>query len=449
MRLHPFGHRPVHRDRLHADAVGDASGFQGGKAVSRAKANEEVTIQISAKDNYRVSGVQWKYEGSGDNIWLPNTNGDTTNKTWTVKITKHANWDTVRVVFEEYTEYTEIGAYQYREDNRDTALYNPRSIEFRNAPKQASKIKVGAPIEFQVVKTRTGYSVNEVWVKGKKDGADYYKMLSPTVEGGDTYRYTVTKYDKGQTIQFIAVQVGTEPKHNIIPEYTIGNTGITNVGSEKLYTIYVNDVKKAEVGPIYGMGAKLTVNDVDINQKTAVKVKVEIPKASHEYVGAGTVLIYQVDTVSIRFNDYILDNYKVLQDGESSFVYEFWYNELTDLNIMVNFKEIGTKEIKGTDPVAKTPISVNVGGQTVNQETAEHHGRNTVTRDTENKQRDHSSTDRSVVCRLSCDDTVRASLTEFIRMFGHILGCYICEHTGRGTADTGKNTDTCSDKCRS
>ena len=347
-------------------AQGTVVAFQGGKAVSRAKANEEVTIQISAKDNYRVSGVQWKYEGSGDNIWLPNTNGDTTNKTWTVKITKHANWDTVRVVFEEYTEYTEIGAYQYREDNRDTALYNPRSIEFRNAPKQASKIKVGAPIEFQVVKTRTGYSVNEVWVKGKKDGADYYKMLSPTVEGGDTYRYTVTKYDKGQTIQFIAVQVGTEPKHNIIPEYTIGNTGITNVGSEKLYTIYVNDVKKAEVGPIYGMGAKLTVNDVDINQKTAVKIKVQIPKVAHEYVGAGTILIYQVDTVSIRFSDYVLNNYKVLQDGTDYFEYEFWYNELTDLNIMVNFKEIGTKEIKSTDPVATKPISVNVGGQTVN-----------------------------------------------------------------------------------
>ena len=358
--------------------MGTVAAFQGGKAVSRAKAGEEVTVQITAKDNYRVSGVRWRYEGSGDNIWLPNTNGDGTNKTYTAKITKHANWDTVIVYFEEYAEYTQIGTYKYMEDDRDTALYNPRSIEFRNQPAQGSKIKVGSTIEFQVVKTRTGYSVSEVWVKGKKDSVDFYKMLSPTEEGGDTYRYTVTKDDKDQKIQFIAVQVGKEPKHNIIPEYTIGNTGITNVGSEPLYTIYVNDVKKAEVGPVYGMGAKLTVNDVNINQKTAVKVKVEIPKKAHEYVGADTILIYQVDTVSIRFNDYILDNYKVLQDGAENFVYEFWYNELTDLNIMVNFKEIGTKEIKGTDPVAKTPISVNVGGQTVNLDPTTHKGTVTV-----------------------------------------------------------------------
>ena len=88
--------------------------------------------------------------------------------------------------------------------------------------------------------------------------------------------------------------------------------------------------------------------------------------AGISFVGAGTILIYQVDTVSIRFSDYVLDNYKVLQDGTDVFEYEFWYNELTDLNIMVNFKEIGTKEIKADNPVAKKPISVNVGGQTVN-----------------------------------------------------------------------------------
>ena len=85
-------------------------------------------------------------------------------------------------------------------------------------------------------------------------------------------------------------------------------------------------------------------------------------------------------------------------------------------------------------------------GQAVDQETAEHHGRNAVARDTENEKRDHGAADRGVIGGLCCDDTVRAALAEFIALLGHILGSYVSEHAGCRTADTRKDTDAGTDQ---
>ena len=322
---------------------GTVVALQGGQTVSRAKAGEEVTLQITANDNRRVSGVQWLYEGSGDNVGVPfSSSGD---KTWTAKFKKHAGWDTIRIYFEEYAEYTKIDTYQYHKNTLGGTVLasNKARIAFRDQPVAGSSIRVGNTFTFRVVPTRTGFSVGEVWVL--RDG-NKVRMLSPIFEGGDTYSYTVTKEDKGAKIQFVAVQLGEEPQHYIIPEYTIANTGIVNVGAEKLYKVeyFTNGTKTDEkdIGQYYGMGANLAVDDVNIKAGTMVKVKVTIPKKEHYYKGVSTTLIYQVDTVTIRFSDYVLNNYKVLQDGTDEFTYEFWYNELSDLNIMVNYKEIGT-----------------------------------------------------------------------------------------------------------
>ena len=328
--------------------------------IARGAAAQSFVLDVSCKDNYRVSGIKHFWNGGEEWIAVP---GD--GKTFTVgPFSKRADWETFEVYFEEFREYTTIGTYLYRENTHLTALTSPRRVEFRDAPGAGAKIKVGDTFTFRAVATRSGFSVTEVWLM--RNGG-FVKMLSPIDEGGDTYRYTVATEDKSpSSIQFVAVQVGKEPQHYIIPEYNIADTGIVNVGTEELYYVSINGGANKPIGQVYGMGAQLAVNDADIKAKTNVKVKVTIPKKSHEFVGAGTILIYQVDTVSIRFSDYVLDNYKVLQDGTDVFEYEFWYNELTDLNIMVNFKEIGTKEIKADNPVAKKPISVNVGGQTVN-----------------------------------------------------------------------------------
>ena len=116
-----------------------------------------------------------------------------------------------------------------------------------------------------------------------------------------------------------------------------------------------------------------TVEDNKIKSSTGVKVKITIPKDKHKFVGPGGVLYYQADTLSIRFSDYVLDNFKVMEDpSETLFEYEFWYkadDPLTDLNIMVNFKETGTSDEidaskTGSGAVSGTP-TITIDGKTV------------------------------------------------------------------------------------
>ena len=231
---------------------------------------------------------------------------------------------------------------------------------------QNAHFKVGDTINFTAT-SGFGYTVGEVWLK--RDG-NFVKLLAPTEEGGNNYRYTVTAADCGKTINFLAVRKGTEPRHYIIPEYTIADTGITNVNGEPLYTV---EFKKPgatppisqDIGPVYGMGAtKLVVEDRFIKSDEGVWVRVTIPKTIHKYDGVGTTLYYQVDTLTIRFSDYVLDNYKILDDGTTVFTYDFWYkadDPITDLNIMVNYKEVGT-DVNAITP--KTTI-VTIDGQKV------------------------------------------------------------------------------------
>ena len=78
----------------------------------------------------------------------------------------------------------------------------------------------------------------------------------------------------------------------------------------------------------------------------------------------GTTLYYQVDTLTVRFSDYVLDNYKILDDGTDVFTYAFWYNTddpITDLNIMVNYKEVGTDANK----ITQKTTTVTIDGQKV------------------------------------------------------------------------------------
>ena len=165
------------------------------------------------------------------------------------------------------------------------------------------------------------------------------------------------------------MRIGNEPVHYVIPEYTIADTGITNVGNEPLYYVSVNGGPDQPIGPQYGMGAGISVSDTEIKSDLGAKIKLTIPKGVHKYLGADMVLLYQVDTLTIRLSDYVLENYKVLDDGSTNFVYEFWYKDsepLADLNIMVNFKEIGTSDevTSGTGTVTGTPITVIIGGVT-------------------------------------------------------------------------------------
>ena len=351
---------------------GTAVALQDGKVVSRAKADKAVTILVSAKDNYGVAGIQLLFENSGENVWLPNVNTDPVgnydaSKVWKSTLLKHAGWDTVRVVFTQYNEYTTVGSYDFRKNTRD-GVFDSSNISITNAPDPGARYKVGDTISF-LATAGTGFSVAEVWAKRVEDGV-FIKMLSPVEEGNNTYRYsyTVTAADKDKTVQFVIVKKGEEPVHHVIPEYTIDNTSITNVGSEVLYSVSINDGPAKEIGPVYGMGANIDVLDKQIKAAPGAKVTVTIPKKSHKYLGAGTVLIYQVDTVTIRLSDYVLNNYKVLQDGADNFIYEFWYDELTDLNIMVNFKQIGTSNDATTDSgaVTGTPITVVIDGVTYN-----------------------------------------------------------------------------------
>ena len=367
--------------------VGTAVAYnQYGQPITKAIAGQEVTIKVTAADNVRVAGIQWQYENSGDNNWLPNVDAAPGHeydhsKTWTAKLPKHASWDTVNVVFEENAEYATIWDPLYPIDTRDSGVYDGdrTNIAMLNLPLTGTNARIGTTINFSAV-AGNGYSVGEVWA-ARDDGVNpvVYKMLAPTEAGGNNYTYTVTGADKGTKLSFIAVRTGKEPVHYIIPEFTIAETGITNIGPEPpLYTICIADennhfVPVADIGQVYGMGAvakypALAIRDRDIKHNTGVKIQVKIPKAPHKYIGADTVLIYQVDTLTIRFSDYVLDNYKVLQDGTDEFTYEFWYqadDPLTDLNIMVNYKELGTSDTVSTDSGALGTPSITINGTPV------------------------------------------------------------------------------------
>ena len=327
--------------------------------IVKGLAGQNFTIEVTAKENYRVSGI--KRTWSGTEQWLSFPPGKTVTVTGLVKQSQN---ETFQVYFEAYNEYTTVGGNKYKQDTATGPDIGNGQIELVNVP-QGAKIKVGDTIKFSTKVKRTGFNVGEVWLM--RDSA-LVKMLSPTKEGGSDYQYKVTLDDKDKTIQFLAVRIGKEPVHYVLPEYTIGNTGITNVNGEELYTISINGGTPVAVGPVYGMGANISVSDNDIKSATGVKVKLTIPKVKHNYIGAGTVLIYQVDTLSIRFSDYVLDNYKVMEDpSDDNFVYEFWYkaDPLTDLNIMVNYKEIGSSDKVETDSGAVTPPTITIGGKTV------------------------------------------------------------------------------------
>ena len=326
-----------------------------GQPITRALAGQAIRIEAISYDNNRVTGIQRVW--SGHDEWL----SFTWNKNVTVSgMTKQDKTETFRVNFEEDNEYTYVDWNVFNADKKGGTTIGYDEIVLVNVP-EAKKIKVGTTIKFSTLVKKNGYSVGEVW----KLGGSGDRMLSPTKEGGNNYEYTVTAGDKDQTIKFLAVRLGSEPVHYVIPEYTIGNTDIINVNDEKLYTVSINGGTPVTIGPKYGMGADITAKDNEIKSSTGVKVTVTIPKDEHTYKGKGTNLYYQADTLSIRFADVVLDNIKILEDDETkpNFVYEFWYkaDPLTDLNIMVNFKETGTAKIEGT---AKTK-TVKIGSTTV------------------------------------------------------------------------------------
>ena len=329
-----------------------------GQPITKALAGQAIRIETSAYDNFRVTGIQRVWEGHEE--WL--------SFTWDKKVTvsgmsKQNKTETFKVNFEADNEYTYVDWNAFRQDTKNGTPIGYDKIVLVDVP-EARNIKVGTTIKFHTLVKRAGFSVGEVW----KLGGSGDRMLSPTEEGGNNYEYTVTSGDKGKTIQFLAVQIGKEPVHYVIPEYTIANTGITNVNNEPLYTVHIDGLPDTTVGPVYGMGANIAVNDNDIKSSKGVKVKITIPKTKHKFVGAGEVLYYQADTVSIRFSDYVLDNYKVMEDpSETEFVYEFWYKKdpLTDLNIMVNYKETGTSSDVETASGSVTPPTITIGGKTV------------------------------------------------------------------------------------
>ena len=352
----------------YASNHGLATAFQDGKPVinhALADPSKPVEIKVTANDNYRATGVLWIYTGNTAGTWI-GSRGDSLNKTWNASFTKHTSLDTVRIYFEEFTDYTTIAKNEYKIDTRTGADDPDRAKINMSGIVQNAHFKVGDTINFTAT-SGFGYTVGEVWLK--RDG-NFVKLLAPTEEGGNNYRYTVTAADCGKTINFLAVRKGTEPRHYIIPEYTIADTGITNVNGEPLYTV---EFKKPgatppisqDIGPVYGMGAtKLVVEDRFIKSDEGVWVRVTIPKTIHKYDGVGTTLYYQVDTLTIRFSDYVLDNYKILDDGTTVFTYDFWYkadDPITDLNIMVNYKEVGT-DVNAITP--KTTI-VTIDGQKV------------------------------------------------------------------------------------
>ncbi len=324
---------------------GAVTALQDGKPVTRAEAGKEITIQITAKDNYRVSSVQWLYEGSGEKKTIKATKDPLDPKVYTATFKKHSGWDTIRVNFESHSEYTKVGkpVYSLNTPTSDPAKFiTNNKVKLKDLPsKDFVNVKVGSTFTFKA-SAPAGFTVSEVWlIRSDK----LIKMMAPVSTGSNEFSYTVTSDDRGKEIRFLAVQLGEEPRHNIIPEYIIANTGITNVGAEELYYISVNGGAETAVGPVYGMGAKLTVTDKAIKSDQGVKVRVRIPKTIHAYEGVSTTLYYQVDTVTIRFSDYVLNNYKILDDNTNDFVYDFWYDTktpLSDLNIMVNFKEVGT-----------------------------------------------------------------------------------------------------------
>ena len=344
---------------------GIATAFQDGKpVVNHALAGKPVEIKVSAYNNYRATGVLWFYTGNTAGTWI-GSRGDTQNKTWNASFTKNTSLDTVRIFFEEFTDYTTIGKNEYKIDTRTGADDPDRAKISMSGIVQNANFKVGDTISFTAT-SGFGYTVSEVWLK--RDGA-FVKMLAPTTEGGNAYSYTVTAADKGKTINFLAVRKGTEPRHYIIPEYTIADTGITNVNGEVLYTVKFKKTGSPaiseDIGPVYGMGAtKLVVEDRFIKADEGVWVEVSIPKKIHTYEGVGTTLYYQVDTLTVRFSDYVLDNYKILDDGTDVFTYAFWYNTddpITDLNIMVNYKEVGTDANK----ITQKTTTVTIDGQKV------------------------------------------------------------------------------------
>ena len=345
---------------------GIATAFQDGKPIinhALADPSKPVEIKVTAYDNYRATGVLWTYDGNTAGTWI-GSRGDTENKTWNASFTKHPSRDTVRIYFEEFTDYTTIGNNEYKIDKRDGADDPDRAKISMSGIVENSHFKVGDTINFTAT-SNFGYTVGEVWLK--RDGA-FVKLLAPKTEGGNAYSYTVTAADKGKIINFLAVRKGAEPSHNIIPEYTIADTGITNVNGEVLYTVEFTQTggitTSQDIGPVYGMGANLSVEDRFVKADEGVWVRVTIPKTIHKYEGVGTTLYYQVDTLTVRFSDYVLDNYKILEDGTDKFTYDFWYKSddpITDLNIMVNFKEVGTTE----NSITPKTTTVMIGGMKV------------------------------------------------------------------------------------
>ena len=333
-----------------------------GQPITRALAGQAIRIETSAYDNFRVTGIQRVWEGHEE--WLSFTWDKNVTKTG---MSKQNKTETFRVNFEADNEYTYVDWNVFKQDKKDGPTISYDKIVLAEVP-EAKNVKVGTTIRLYSYVKRTGYSVGEVW----KIGGSGDKMLAPTEEGGNCYEYTVNSGDKGKTIRFLAVQLGSEPVHYVIPEFTIADTGIINVKGEELYTVSVDGGTPVKIGPKYGMGAGISVSDNAIKSATGVKVKITIPKTKHVYSGAGTALYYQVDTLSIRFGDYVLDNYKVMEDpSETDFVYEFWYqaDPLTDLNIMVNYKETGTStgvdaSKTGSGAVSGTP-TITIGGKTV------------------------------------------------------------------------------------
>ena len=342
-----------------ATAVDDATG----QPITKALAGQIFRIQASAGNNLRVVGVRHNWGENEEWLW-PISIG----KSLSVPGLKKLNMsETYTVTFEQYDEHVDVGANMYKIDTASGTDTNSSIIEIVGVP-QNTTLKVGDTIKFHTNVKKTGFSVGEVWML--RDSA-LTKMMSPTKEGGNEYQYTISSDDKGHTLHFLAVRLGEEPVHNVIPEFTIGNTNIINVNGEYLYSVecsWNGGTVAKQIGPVYGMGAKLEIEDSAIKSATGVKVKITIPKEKHKFVGAGGVLYYQPDTLSIRFSDYVLDNYKVMEDpSETAFVYEFWYkaDPLTDLNIMVNFKETGTSEeatATGSGEV-KTPITIKIDGK--------------------------------------------------------------------------------------
>ena len=335
-----------------------------GQPINKAVAGQAFKIVASAGNNLRVVGIRHNWDGHEE--WLSSFPiGKSATYSGLIKLNMSEDYT---VAFEQYDEHVDVGANMYRAEK--PVVSDPdigtAEIEMVGVP-QNTTLKVGDTIRFHTNIKKNGFSVGEVWMLRDNNLS---KMLSPS---GNEYQYTISAADKGYKLHFLAVRIGKEPVHNVIPEFTVGNTNIINVNNEELYTVSIDGGTPVPVGPKYGMGANITVEDNKIKSSTGVKVKITIPKDKHKFVGPGGVLYYQADTLSIRFSDYVLDNFKVMEDpSETLFEYEFWYkadDPLTDLNIMVNFKETGTSDEidaskTGSGAVSGTP-TITIDGKTV------------------------------------------------------------------------------------